>query len=164
MQFHCHICGKEHSGLPDLGADRPDPFWMVPENERTRRIVLTADTCQIDGAQFYVRGVIRLPILETEESFGIGVWVSHREDNFRAYFDHPDSAAIGPFFGWLATRIRFYGEDTMGLKTMARYQGGKLRPLIEVEPTGHPLAVDQRAGINLEKACEIAHFYSESEP
>ncbi len=33
------------------------------------------------------------------------------------------------------------------------------RPKIELEPTGHPLAVHQRDGIPLEKAWEIAHFY-----
>jgi hypothetical protein len=32
-----HICGNEHDGLPDVGADRPDPFWMIPEDERDRR-------------------------------------------------------------------------------------------------------------------------------
>jgi hypothetical protein len=157
VKYRCHICGEEHDGLPDLGADRPDPFWMVPEDERDRRITLTSDTCQIDGAHFYVRGVIRLPIRDTGESFGIGVWVSHHEDNFRAYAEHPDSSTIGPFFGWLATRIGFYSQATLGLKTMAHYQGRALRPLIEVEPTNHPLAVDQREGITLERVCEIVH-------
>jgi hypothetical protein len=136
---------------------------MVPEADREKRVILTSDTCQIDGSQFYVRGIIRVPIRGTAEPFGIGVWVSHREENFRAYAEHPDLAAIGPFFGWLATRVHFYREDTMGLKTMAHYQGGKVRPLIEVEPTNHPLAVDQREGITLEKACEIVHFYANHE-
>jgi hypothetical protein len=157
MTYRCHICSKEHDGVPDLGADRPDPFWMIPEDERSRRISLTSDTCQIDGSQFYVRGLIRLPVRDTGESFGIGVWVSHREENFRAYVQHPDSSTLGPFFGWLATRIHFYSQDTLGLKTMAHYQGGRLRPLIEVEPTDHPLAVDQREGITLDRVCEIIH-------
>jgi len=161
MRYHCHICGKEHGGLPDLGANRPDPFWMVPEEDRYSRIVMTPDTCQIDHSQFYVRGVIRLPIRGAEESFGIGVWVSHREDNFSAYVEHPASAAIGPFFGWLATHIQFYGEETMGLKTMAHYQGDSRRPLIEVEPSAHPLAMDQREGITPQRASEIVHFYLE---
>ena len=31
--------------------------------------------------------------------------------------------------------------------------------MIELEPTAHPLAVDQREGITLEKAWAIVHFY-----
>lgn len=158
VKYHCHICGKEHDGLPDVGADRPDPFWMIPEDERDQRVTLTSDTCQIDGSQFYVRGVIRLPVRDTEESFGIGVWVSHQEENFRTYVQQPDSSDIGPFFGWLATRIDFYSEDTLGLKAMAHYQGGGLRPLIEVEPTTHPLAIDQREGVATERVCEMIHL------
>ena len=130
---------------------------MIPKDERNRRVTLTSDTSQIDESQFYVRGLIRLPIRDTEESVDIGVWVSHQEENFRAYVQQPDSSTIGPFFGWLATRIHFYSEDTLGLKTMAHYQGGELRPLIEVEPTSHPLAVDQREGITLDRLCEVIH-------
>ena len=157
MKYRCHICGEEHKGLPDLGADRPDPFWMIPETQRAHRINITSDTCQIDNSQFYVRGVISLSIRGTDESLGIGVWVSHHPDNFKAYVEHPDSGNIGPFFGWLATRLDFYREETMGLKTMAHYQGGRLRPIIQVEPTNHPLAVDQQEGITFERACEIVH-------
>ena len=34
-----------------------------------------------------------------------------------------------------------------------------LRPAIRVEPTDHPLAVDQRNGITLDKAWDIVHRY-----
>jgi hypothetical protein len=159
MKYRCHICGNEHDGLPDVGADRPDPFWIIPEDERSRRISLTSDTCQIDGSQFYVRGLIRLPIRDSDERFGIGVWVSHQEDNFRAYVQQPDSPTIGPFFGWLSNNISFYAEETLNLKAMAHFRSGGLRPRLELEPTDYPLAIDQRNGITLEKAWEIVHFY-----
>lgn len=44
------------------------------------------------------------------------------------------------------------------LKTMAHFRTNGLRPWIEVEPTDHPLAVDQCEGIRLAKAWEIVHF------
>lgn len=34
-----------------------------------------------------------------------------------------------------------------------------MRPMIEVEPTPHPLAIDQVQGIPLQKALDIVHFY-----
>jgi hypothetical protein len=43
---------------------------------------------------------------------------------------------------------------------MAHFRSGGLRPQIELEPTDHPFAIDQRNGITLEKAWEIAHFYN----
>src|SRR5262249_41970681 len=71
----------------------------------------------------------------------------------------PDSAEIGPFFGWLCTRLTCYRESTLLLKTMAQFRGNGLRPAIELEPTDHPLAVDQREGISLRRAWEFIHRY-----
>ena len=43
---------------------------------------------------------------------------------------------------------------------MAHFIGNGGRPRIEIDPTvEHPLAIDQREGITLTKAWEIAHFY-----
>ena len=158
MAFTCPTCGKAHDDLPDVGADRPDPVWDVEESELQRRVKLTPDTCVIDDEHFFIRGVILIPILDTEEHFGFGVWVSQKRENFQIYLEHPEDATIGPFFGWLSTRIRYYRPaDTYLLKTRAHFRGNKLRPSIEVEPTDHPLAVDQREGITMAKAWDIVH-------
>jgi hypothetical protein len=69
------------------------------------------------------------------------------------------AAEIGPFFGWLCTRIGYYPEETLLLTSRAHFRGGNLRPTIEREPTDHPLAVDRREGITLAKAWEIVHDY-----
>jgi hypothetical protein len=163
MSFRCTVCGEVHDELPDVGSDRPDPYWDVPEDERERRIELTSDTCVIDGEDYFIRGVIQIPVRDHPDGFGFGVWVSQKRENFEAYVSEPDSSEIGPFFGWLSTRIAYYAEDTMLLKTRAHFRGDSLRPLIELEPTAHPLAVDQREGITLQKALEIVHFYADAE-
>src|SRR5262249_2624466 len=105
------------------------------------------------------RGVIAIPVRGQSEPFGFGVWVSQKRENFQTYLANFDTPAIGPFFGWLCTRIAYYAVSTYGLKTRAHFRGEGLRPLIELEPTDHPLAVDQREGITLAKAWEIVHFY-----
>jgi hypothetical protein len=158
VRYRCHTCGKEHDDLPDIGADKPDNWWGIPKKERARRIKLTGDTCIIDD-DYFIRGVIEIPVHDYPEKFGFGVWVSQKKENFFTYRKHPDTSAIGPFFGWLCTRIAYYEDSTSLLKTMAHFQDGNLRPRIELEQTNHPLAVDQREGITLEKAWEIVHFY-----
>ncbi|HEX8906754.1 MAG TPA: DUF2199 domain-containing protein [Longimicrobiaceae bacterium] len=164
MSFRCSVCGELHDALPHVGSDRPDQYWDVAEEDRERRVELTDDTCIIDGEHFFIRGVIEIPVHDYPDGFGFGVWVSQKRENFEAYVTEPASGEIGPFFGWLCTRIAFYPRDTMLLKTRAHFRGGGLRPAIELEPTDHPLAVDQREGITLRKALEIVHFYSDDHP
>jgi hypothetical protein len=159
MSYRCTTCGKVHDDLPDIGSDRPDHWWGVPEEERDKRIKLTSDTCVIDDRDYFIRGVIEIPIHDYPRGFGFGVWVSQKKENFMKYLDNWDSDAIGPFFGWLCTRIAYYGEDTRSLKSMAHFRAGGLRPRIELEATDHPLAIDQREGISLDKAWEIVHRY-----
>ena len=159
MSFRCAVCGESHEELPDVGSDRPDQWWEIPEDERERRIELTSDTCVIDGEHFFIRGVIQIPVHDHPQSFGFGVWVSQKRENFMTYLGNWESSEIGPFFGWLSTWIAYYPVGTMLLKTRAHFRGGGLRPLIELEPTEHPLSVDQREGITLQKAWEIVHFY-----
>jgi hypothetical protein len=160
MTFHCSICGQFHDDLPDVGADKPDHWWGVPEEERGERVQLTSDTCVIDNEDYFIRGVIDIPIHGRSQPFGFGVWVSQKRENFFTYLNNPDSADIGPFFGWLCTRIAYYPESTLLLKTRAHFRCGGLRPRIEVQPTDHALAIDQQEGITLAKAWEIVHFYA----
>ena len=63
MQFTCATCGKLHEGLPCYGADRPDPYWDVPEDKREEDVFLTSDSCVIADRFFFVRGCIVVPVL-----------------------------------------------------------------------------------------------------
>ena len=81
------------------------------------------------------------------------------KENFETYLANEDSSKIGPFFGWLCTQIAYYNQDMLLLKTRAHFRGHGLRPYIELEPTDHPVAIDQRQGLSLDKAWEIVHFY-----
>jgi hypothetical protein len=163
MSYRCAVCGEIHDDLPDVAMDKPDFWFDFAEEERSRRIKLTSETCVADGKDFFIRGVIEIPIHDYPQRFGIGVWVSQKRENFLTYMQYSDSDEIGPFFGWLCNRITYYSEDTLFLKTMAHFRAGGLRPIIELEPTDHPLAVDQRDGITLAKAWEIVHFYGKPE-
>lgn len=161
MSVTCSICRRVHDQLPDIGSDRPAHYWDVVEEERDRRIKLTADTCEIDEQQFFIRGVLQIPVLGDPNGFGFGVWVSLKEENYRTYLQNFDTADLGPFFGWLCTRISYYSQDTELLKTTVIFRGGGLRPAIKLhESESHLLAVNQRHGISSEQAWEIVHFYA----
>jgi hypothetical protein len=159
MTFRCTTCGEEHEGLPDIGAWAPDPYLSVPENERAERTTFTEDRCTVrddDGLHYFVRGVIFIPIHGQENPFGLGAWVSQSRANYERCERNEEMA---PTFGWLVNRIAHYAEDTFLLKARVHFHGGRLRPTIELEPTAHPLAIDQRCGITLTRAWQIVHRY-----
>ena len=159
MSFLCTTCGEEHDGLPDIGFDKPDQLFGVPEEGYDERIDLTGDTCVFDEDCF-IRGVLYVPVHDQEEPFGFGVWVSQKKENFETYLANFDTPEIGPFFGWLCSNVGYYPERSLNLKTEAHFRGDGQRPTIELHPSeDHQLAIDQREGITLAKAWEIVHFY-----
>lgn len=159
MTYKCSTCGETHDDLPDISNDKPYYWYTIPGEERSSRAELTEDTCIIDGEDYFIRGVIYISIHDYHRDFGFGVWVSQKKENFYTYLSNPDSEQIGPFFGWLSTEINYYDKSALSLKTMAHFAGPGKRPRIEVEPSDHPLSVDQSEGISLAKAWEIVHFY-----
>ena len=62
-----------------------------------------------------------------------------------------------PYFGWLSSSVPGYPE-TLKLETMVHTRAVGVRPRIELEPTDHPLAVEQREGITRERVREIAEI------
>ncbi len=162
MSYVCKTCGKTHEGLPDVSFQYPDYYFRVPDVERDDRIKCDSDLCSIDKEDYFIRGIILIPVHNHKHKFGIGVWVSQKKENFETYIDNYDTADIGPFFGWLSNHIPFYEEETVSLKTMAHFQGSGQRPLIEVEPCEHRLYRDYSEGISLDEAWEMAHSYIKS--
>jgi hypothetical protein len=156
MPYRCPDCGLEHTDLPHIGFR--EPYHWSKEFEKDPHSMLTEDLCVIQNRDFFVHGVIEIPVHDSLDAFGWGVWVSHKKENFETYRDNFDSPDIGPFFGWLSNEIKFYSPSTLELKTMAHYQGQNLRPKILLEPTDHPLARHQHEGITLAQAWQIVHF------
>src|SRR5437899_5103501 len=126
MPYKCSMCGEVHDDLPHIGSEAPyqwaDRFASDPQS------LLTEDLCIIEGRDYFVRGVLEIPVHDYEHEFGWGVWVSHKKENFEIYRENSQSADIGPFFGWLCTAIDYYDEPTLSPKTMAHYRGEGLRP------------------------------------
>lgn len=157
FRFKCVSCDEVHEGMPTFGASAPLSYFDVAEEQRASRCDLGSDDCVIDRQHFFVRGCLEIPVHGQSESFSWGVWVSLSEAShlqWIKYFDEPKRAHIGPFFGWLNAWIKPY-PDTVNLKTRVHFRDDGMRPYIELEPTDHPLAVEQRNGISIERLAEI---------
>ena len=159
--FRCRTCGEYHEGPPlSYGFEAPAAWYDVPEEELEQRTKLVKNTCIVDDQYFFILGNIPLPIVGSDEEFQWTVWVSLSEKNFaRAIelWEQPGRESEPPYFGWLSTSIPTY-PDTLNLKTLVHTQPVGDRPIIELEPTDHPLAVEQREGITWERVREIAEF------
>lgn len=143
--------------MPTFGAAAPLSYYAISQPDRESRCVLGSDACVIDEKHFFVRGCLEIPVHGYSDPFVWGVWASLSEENFREWakvFDERHRSHIGPFFGWLDASLRPY-PDTTNLKTRVHLRDDGIRPCIEVEPTGHPLAVEQRNGISVDRVAEI---------
>ncbi|MFE2023089.1 DUF2199 domain-containing protein [Streptomyces sp. NPDC059499] len=135
------------------------PDVWDPSFESDPGCLLSSDQCVIKGQHFFIRGLIEIPVIGSQDAFSWGVWVSLSKDNFARALDVWDTEgreAEKPYFGWLSTELTLYPESTTDLKTNAHTRPVGKRPFIELEPTDHPLAVEQRTGITQDRVREIA--------
>jgi hypothetical protein len=144
--------------MPSFGWDYPVQYLLIPEHEREHRIELSSDACVIDEKWFFVRGCLEIPVQDHEEPLSWGVWCSLSKETFLRYGEIFDKMGREPeesFFGWLCSAVPGY-PDTQQLKTMVRVRPWPTRPFVELEPTDHPLAIEQRKGITEARARKIA--------
>ena len=157
FDFQCRTCGEVHEGIPGFGAAAPLSYYAIPETQRASRCKLSSDRCIIDDKWFFVRGCLEIPVHGTDEPLIWGVWVDLSEQSFLAWqkvSEQKCRSHVGPFFGWLNAWLKPYPE-TVNLKTKVHLRDDGLRPWIELEPTDHPLAVEQRNGISIDRVAEI---------
>jgi hypothetical protein len=170
LRWKCGTCDEWHSG-PCLDFGFSEPYYWTDECEKTVRssglapdlmrradgTFLDSDYCSIDGQNFFVRGLIHLPILGASESFCWGVWGSLSRENFELLLkveSDPNPIELKPMFSWLSSKIPVY-EDTLSLKMYARVQGRDSRPHFWIERSDHPLSVEFHRGITPERLKEL---------
>src|ERR1051326_335320 len=71
MEYRCSTCGETHYDLPHIGLEYPDYYFGVPEEEQASRIKLTSDTSIIDDQDFFIRGVIEIPV----HDYSPNIWI-----------------------------------------------------------------------------------------
>ncbi len=159
--LNCFCCGEVFDGPPlSWHFEAPDVWQSLSPEDRDALGQLSSDQCIINDEDYFVRGLIEIPIEGCDEVFALGVWVSLSKTNFdRACELWEDENRINepPYFGWLCNSIPGY-PGTLNLKTLVHTREVGLRPYIEMEPTDHPLAVEQREGLAMERIQEIAEM------
>ena len=157
-EWVCATCGERHGELPlCFGSDAP---WreLVPEAELAERVELSDDVCVVDGKVFFVRGHIEIPIVGTEKTFAWSVWCSLSKKSVVHMYErwNDDDRDGDGYFGWLSTPLPMY-PNTVGLKTNVRSRSVGVVPLVEVQECDHPLFVEQRNGMTINRWYELAH-------
>jgi hypothetical protein len=157
--YICGTCGQYHPEIPmEFGTDAPLLYDTISSEGRDARCDLTSDLCVVDEQHFFIRGCLEIPVLDGNGPFVWGVWTSLSKDNFKRtlqLWKTEGRENEPPHFGWLSTRLPFCPE-TLNLKCHVRTRPIGERPVIELEPTDHPLAVEQRNGITMARVREIA--------
>jgi hypothetical protein len=129
--------------------------------ERDERSELGEEQCVIGEEHFFVRGLVRLPVLDAEADFEWGVWVSLSRGDFLRMSDlwqAPGREAEPAYSGSLATALPTYSPSTLDLRTLVHTQPVGLRPVVELEPADHPLAREQREGITVARVQRLAEL------
>ena len=162
--FTCTACGGRHQELPmAFAVPAPAHYEGISPWLRWYRCRFLGDTgnpdvCIIDEKHFYLRGELEVPVIDGSSPFVWGVWVSLSQKNFERTLElwlEPGRESEPPYFGWLSVQLPMY-PSTLNLKTMVHTRAVGTRPYVELEPTDHPLAVEQRSGISMGRAKELA--------
>jgi hypothetical protein len=170
LRWKCGSCDQWHHGpCLDLGHAAPY-YWRGelgepsaadaspdPRGGARPSSFLSEDYCVIENRDFFVRGLLHLPIIGTSETFRWGVWGSVSRDNFDKLTkldDDPKRAEQLAMFCWLSTSISGYPE-TLNLKMYAHIQEAGLVPNFELQPTDHPLSMEFHHGITPERVKEL---------
>jgi hypothetical protein len=151
LRYKCTSCDELHQGLPHLSYPAPE-YWS--DSLASETSFLTDDLCSIANEDFFIHCLLEIPIQDTPEVLTWGVWSSLARDNFKLYADGASAGLQTSMFGWFSNSLPSYPE-TLNLKCAVRPREAGLRPLIELEPTDHPLSLDQRQGITVERALEF---------
>jgi hypothetical protein len=159
--FDCATCGTHHQEAPlDFAFDAPLYYHQLAPDQRASKGRITSDLCVIEDQDYFIRGCLEIPILDVPATFVWGIWTSLSKksyDRVLELWDSDESLHEEPYFGWLSNSIPGYPE-TLSLKTEVHSRGKRKRPYVELEPTDHPLAVEQWEGITLERALAIAEM------
>jgi hypothetical protein len=112
--FRCGTCGEWHRGLPlGYGYHHPD-YWS--ENLKGKvGCFLNADLCVIEDRDYFVRGLVEIPVIGTDLRFRWGVWSSLSKSNFDKtvkLWKDPKLLDEPWYFGWLSNSIHIYPQTS----------------------------------------------------
>jgi len=107
----------------------------------------------------FILANIELPVAgRRDDRFVWTCWISLSHESFdrmQTLWDQPGRADQEPAFGYVSNALPTYEPSTFAVKSRVHTRAVGLRPWVELEPTEHPLAVEQRDGIGEERIAAV---------
>ncbi len=160
----CSHCGEPASSHQlERSFGLPDAVFALKGEERVRRAGGSTDLYVLDKKQFFIRGVLYLPVTDSERKFGIGFWAEVDRDVAVWYADHyeEDLAAEQKAAGLLANDFPAIGE-TLRLPVVINWGNKTSRPTFVVAGVGAQsrLYMEQQRGITMARLHELLELPS----
>ncbi len=147
----CNECEQEdHTGLLDVSAPLPHPIAALSKAQRFLRAKIRGDFCSLGSRQFFVRGVLPMPIRGTALRLRYAVWAAVSERTARALAAPSGLESRAP--GRLATAEPF---GSLGYPLAIEPPLPGELPTFHLAPSSERLYDNQVAGIDY----ALLHFY-----
>jgi len=156
----CDTCGKAHPREEiELVLVLPQPIFELSDDERAKRCDISGDMCAIDRTRFFIRGLLPIPVRGSGVPYRIGLWAEVDEPTFgRIYTLWEDPSQVDePLLSAVLANDVPLVPSTIGLVIDIRLTGPATRPDFYMRDTPHPLAVEQRRGVNAHRALEYGN-------
>jgi hypothetical protein len=131
-------------------------YWEQASRWSRLKGALGEEQCEIDGHRF-LRARIVLPVHDAATDFEWGVWVSQSRESYdRAgeLWTTEGRETEPPTFAWVQSEFGPY-PSTLGLQAWLYARPVGERPVVDLQPTDHPLAREQREGISMARVREV---------
>ena len=159
----CEQCGVEHPADElELSFRQPDAVAALSQEARSERVQENKDLCVLDGQRFFVRALLPLQVSGRANAYNVGVWVEVARVVFERIYelwDNPDQSSEPSFAATLANDIPTHPQ-TVGLRAQLSLTGPSTRPMIALDPAGHPLVSEQVRGITPHRAYEYSSLFA----
>ena len=163
--YRCSHCGQVHAG-PAFSheIEAPDRWWQISEFKRGEG-ELDEELCVVDNREFFIKGNLWISVRDGEQEFNWTVWASISREDFERSVELWDFAGreMEPAYpGRLANELALY-PDSLGLEVKVHTLSVGERPMVALQPTEHPLGLEQRNGVRLARVREIGEFVLHAE-
>ena len=156
MGYYCSECGLYHRDIPfSYGADEPVSYFNLKDKSNS---TINKDLCIIDNERYFIKGQIKIKVLDNENDFSWNVWIEISKsdfDNEESNWEEENRFLNKPYFGVLDTVLNCY-PDSVGLKVSVQTQKLGIVPSIKIEDSNHPLFLEQENGIDMKRVTYFA--------
>lgn len=158
FRFRCPASSRKYEDVPAIVYEMPDAIFSLSADERDGRADVSSELCTLDAERYFVRCVLRLPIVESpQRTFDFGPWVEVSAADFARYAVHIQSSPrrLSTLPGQLANELPLFPRS-LGIPVCFAYgRQAHDRPAITVIDADHLLAREQRSGISIDRVVDL---------